>query len=121
MEEKVEQLNKLNLNLENDIKQLSFSNDLNEGYIKNVFPDYIKNKLSDLHIVTVETTDDYTFTSMRQALKMAGAEVTSITLNSERLLYLSDEDKNQLMEYFDIEENIIPTNLKIIAETEAGK
>jgi hypothetical protein len=121
MENKFDELNRLNLDLQNQIKQLSTSNDLNDNYIKNIFPDYIKNKLSDLHIVIVETTDDYTYTSMRQALKIAGAEVTSVTLISERLLYMSDEDQNQLREHFDTNDNIIPIILKKIAETTAGK
>ena len=71
MENKFDELNRLNLDLQNQIKQLSSANELNENYIKNVFPDYIKNKLTDLHIVIVETTDDYTYTSMRQSLKIA--------------------------------------------------
>lgn len=121
MENKFDELNRLNLDLQKEIKEISGYNELNENYIKNVFPDYIKNKLSDLHIVIVETTDDYTYTSMRQALKIAGADVTSITLISERLLYMSDEDASQLKEYFDIDENINPVILKRIAETTAGK
>lgn len=121
MENKFDELNRINLDLQNQINQLATSNELNENYIKNVFPDYIKNKLSDLHIVIIETTDDYTYTSMRQALKIAGAEVTSVTLISERLLYMSEEDQGQLMEYFDIGENIIPIIFKRIAEATAGK
>ncbi|HHV18339.1 MAG TPA: copper transporter [Thermoanaerobacterales bacterium] len=121
MENKFDELNRLNLDLQNQIKQLSSANELNENYIKNVFPDYIKNKLTDLHIVIVETTDDYTYTSMRQSLKIAGADVTSVTLISERLLYISDEEQNQLMEHFGIDENVIPVVLKKIAETTGGK
>ena len=121
MENKFDELNGLNLDLQNQIKQLSSANELNENYIKNVFPDYIKNKLTDLHIVIVETTDDYTYTSMRQSLKIAGADVTSVTLISERLLYISDEEQNQLMEHFGIDENVIPVVLKKIAETTGGK
>ena len=120
MENKFDELNRINLDLQNQINQLATSNELNENYIKNVFPDYIKNKLSDLHIVIIETTDDYTYTSMRQALKIAGAEVTSVTLISERLLYMSEEDQGQLMEYFDIGENIIPIILKELLKP-AGK
>ncbi|AEE92059.1 conserved exported protein of unknown function [Tepidanaerobacter acetatoxydans Re1] len=121
MEDKFDELNRINLDLQNEIKQLSTSNELNKTYIENIFPDYIKNKLSDLHVVTIETTDDYTYTDMRQALKMAGADVTSVTIISEKLLYISDEDQKQLMEHFGISENIVPVILKKIAETAAGK
>jgi len=123
MENKFDELNRLNLDLQNEINQLSATNNINENYIKNIFPDYIKNKLSDLHIIILETTDEYTYTSMRQALKTAGAHVTSVTIISEKLLYMSDEESSQLMEYFGMteDENITPVILKRIAETIAGK
>jgi len=123
MENKFDELNRLNLDLQNEISQLTATNNINENYIKNLFPDYIKNKLSDLHIIILETTDEYTYTSMRQALKTAGAQVTSVTIISEKLLYMSDEEINQLMEYFGLteSENIIPVILKRIAVTIAGQ
>ncbi|MDD4568740.1 MAG: copper transporter [Tepidanaerobacteraceae bacterium] len=117
MENKFDELNRLNFDLQSQIKQLSMFHELNENYIKNIFPDYIKNKLQDLHIVIIETTDDYTYTNMREALKMAGGKVTSVTLISERLLFMSNEDKNELMEHFGVDENIIHVVLKNIVET----
>lgn len=123
MENKFDELNRLNLDLQNELSQLTATNNINENYIKNIFPDYIKNKLSDLHIIVLETTDEYTYTSMRQALKTAGARVTSVTIINEKLLYMSDEEIIQLMEYIGMteSENIIPVILKRIAETVAGK
>ncbi|HHX24371.1 MAG: copper transporter [Tepidanaerobacteraceae bacterium] len=117
MENKFDELNRLNQDLQDKVNQLSVSTDLKEQYIKNVFPDYIKNKLEDLHVVIFETTDDYTYTTMRQALKMAGCKVTSVTLVSERLIHMSEEEKNDLMEYFETDKDIIPTILNRIVET----
>lgn len=101
MESKFEELNNVNMDLRNQLEQLSTSHRINEDYIKNIFPDYVRDKLFGLHIVIIETSDDYTYISMRQALKMAGAQVTSITLIGDRLLYMSHEEKNQLKEYYD--------------------
>jgi len=73
MENKLDELNRINLDLQNELGELTTINDIHENYIKNVFPDYIKNKLLGLHIIILETTDEYTYASMRQALKTAGA------------------------------------------------
>jgi len=122
MENKFDELNRINLDLQNEVKQLSAANNINENYIKNIFPDYIKNKLSGVHIIILETADEYTYTSMRQALKTAGAQVTSVTIISDKLLYMNDEEISNIMEYFAVDErdNIIPVILKRIAVTIAG-
>ncbi len=122
MENKLDELNRINSDLQSELSQLAATNNINEDYIKNIFPDYIKNKLSDMHIIILETTVDYSYTSMRQALKTAGAQVTSVTILSDKLFNMSDEETAQLMEYFNIaeRENIIPVILKNLAVTVAG-
>lgn len=122
MENKLDELNRINSDLQSELSQLAATNNINEEYIKNIFPDYIKNKLSDMHIIILETTVDYSYTSMRQALKTAGAQVTSVTILSDKLFNMSDEETAQLMEYFNIaeRENIIPVILKNLAVTVAG-
>ena len=122
MENKLDELNRINSDLQSELSQLAATNNINEDYIKNIFPDYIKNKLSDMHIIILETTVDYSYTSTRQALKTAGAQVTSVTILSDKLFNMSDEETAQLMEYFNIaeRENIIPVILKNLAVTVAG-
>ncbi len=119
MESKFEELNNVNMDLRNQLEQLSTSHRINEDYIKNIFPDYVRDKLFGLHIVIIETSDDYTYISMRQALKMAGAQVTSITLIGDRLLYMSHEEKNQLKEYYDCD-NITSAILGEISRATTG-
>ena len=122
MENKLDELNRINSDLQSELSQLAATNNINEDYIKNIFPDYKKKKLSDMHIIILETTVDYSYTSMRQALKTAGAQVTSVTILSDKLFNMSDEETAQLMEYFNIaeRENIIPVILKNLAVTVAG-
>ena len=123
MENKLDELNRINLDLQNELGELTTINDIHENYIKNVFPDYIKNKLLGLHIIILETTDEYTYASMRQALKTAGAQVTSVTIISDKILNMSESEIAQLKEYFGIADNvnIIQAILKRIAETVGGK
>jgi len=123
MENKLDELNRINLDLQNELGELTTINDIHENYIKNVFPDYIKNKLLGLHIIILETTDEYTYASMRQALKTAGAQVTSVTIISDKILNMSEGEIAQLKEYFGIADNvnIIQAILKRIAETVGGK
>jgi len=123
MENKLEELNRINSDLQNELSKLATINNTNENYIKNIFPDYIKNKLLGMHIVILETADEYTYASMRQALKTAGAQVTSVTIISDKLLSMSEEEKAELMGYFGIteSENITPVVLKRIAETVGGR
>ena len=123
MENKLDELNRINLDLQNELGELTTINDIHENYIKNVFPDYIKNKLLGLHIIILETTDEYTYASMRQALKTAGAQVTSVTIISDKILNMSEIEIAQLKEYFGIADNvnIIQAILKRIAETVGGK
>jgi len=123
MENKLDELNRINTDLQDELNQLKAINSINETYIKNIFPDYIKYKLSGMHIIVLETTDEYTYTSMRQALKTAGAQVTSLTIVSDKLLNMSDQEITQLVEYFGLSDggDIIPVILKRIAETVGGK
>jgi len=123
MENKLDELNRINSDLQNDLNELMSVNNINEDYIKNIFPDYIKNKLLGMHIIILDTTNEYTYASMRQALKTAGAQVTSVTIISNKILNMSDEEIGQLMEYFGTteKENTIQVIFKKIAESVGGK
>lgn len=122
MEGRVEELNRQNSDLQNELKQFITLDEINNNYIKNIFPDYVKNKLIDQKVVIIETSEEYAFNNMRQALKIAGANISSITLNSDRLTSLSDEEQDELKVYLNTKENnLIPVILKKITEVLTGK
>lgn len=123
MEEKFSELNQTNEELKNQIQKLSDANQLSETYIKNIFPDYIKGKLAGMHVVVVETSGDYVYTEMRQALKTAGADVVSISFDNDKLFNMTEEDESELMAYFKLasKENIIPTIVKNVSDAAYGK
>ncbi|GAQ24433.1 copper transporter [Tepidanaerobacter syntrophicus] len=123
MEEKFSELNQTNEELKNQIQKLSDANQLSETYIKNIFPDYIKGKLAGMHVVVVETSGDYVYTEMRQALKTAGADVVSISFDNDKLFNMTEEDESELMAYFKLasKENIIPAIVKNVSDAAYGK
>lgn len=123
MEEKFSELNQTNEELKNQIQKLSDANQLSETYIKNIFPDYIKGKLAGMHVVVVETSGDYVYTEMRQALKAAGADVVSISFDNDKLFNMTEEDESELMAYFKLtsKENIIPAIVKNVSDAAYGK
>ena len=123
MEQKFSELNQTNEELKNQIQKLSDANQLSETYIKNIFPDYIKGKLAGMHVVVVETSGDYVYTEMRQALKTAGADVVSISFDNDKLFNMTEEDESELMAYFKLasKENIIPTIVKNVSDAAYGK
>lgn len=123
MEEKFNELNQTNEELKNQIQQLSEASQLSETYIKNIFPDYIKGKLAGMRVAVVETSGDYVYTEMRQALKTAGAEVISISFDNDKLFNMSDEEQSELMAHFKLanKENIIPAIIKKVSEAAYGK
>ncbi|GLI52041.1 hypothetical protein TSYNTROOL_21270 [Tepidanaerobacter syntrophicus] len=123
MEQKFSELNQTNEELKNQIQKLSDANQLSETYIKNIFPDYIKGKLAGMHVVVVETSGDYVYTEMRQALKTAGADVVSISFDNDKLFNMTEEDESELMAYFKLtsKENIIPAIVKNVSDAAYGK
>ncbi|WP_286680575.1 copper transporter [Tepidanaerobacter sp. EBM-49] len=123
MEEKFSELNQTNEELKNQIQKLSDANQLSETYIKNIFPDYIKGKLAGMHVVVVETSGDYVYTEMRQALKTAGADVVSISFDNDKLFNMTEEDESEFMAYFKLtsKENIIPAIVKNVSDAAYGK
>jgi len=123
MEEKFSELNQTNEELKNQIQKLSDANQLSETYIKNIFPDYIKGKLAGMHVVVVETSGDYVYTEMRQALKAAGADVVSISFDNDKLFNMTEEDESELMAYFKLTSkgNIIPAIVKNVSDAAYGK
>lgn len=121
MENKFNELNKKNADLENTIKELQYTNKNYENYMNNIFSDYVKNKLKGLNIAIIETSGDYVYTNMRNAPKMAGANITSVTLLTDKIISASDEEKAEIMNYFGVNnKNIAPTVVKKIAEAVAG-
>ncbi len=123
MEQKFNELNQTNEELKNQIQELSAASQLNETYMKNIFPDYIKGKLAEMHVVVVETSGDYVYTEMRQALKTAGADVISISFDNDKLFNMTEEEQSEVMTHFKLttEENIIPTIIKKVSEAACGK
>lgn len=123
MEQKFNELNQTNEELKNQIQELSAASQLNETYMKNIFPDYIKGKLAEMHVVVVETSGDYVYTEMRQALKTAGADVISISFDNDKLFNMTEEEQSEVMTHFKLtaKENIIPSIIKNVSEAAYGK
>lgn len=100
MEEKFVELNNVKSNLEKELEGKNLENDQKEQYMKNIFPDYIKGKLEGLNIAIIETSDDYVYTTMRHAPKLAGANINSVTIISDKIMALNQEERSEIFNYF---------------------
>lgn len=100
MEDKFVELNNIKANLEKELEGQKLENDQKEYYMKNVFPDYIRGRLEGLNIAIIETSDDYVYTTMRHAPKLAGANINSVTMISDKIMDLTQEERSEIFKYF---------------------
>lgn len=100
MEDKFNELNNTKVSLENEIERQQDVIEQNELYKENIFSDYLKGKLEGLNIAIIETSDDYVYTNMRHAPKLAGANINSVTLIADKIMSLSQEEKSRIRNYF---------------------
>ena len=104
MEQKFDEMSKVNTDLKMDLKNNADIIGRYESYIKNVFPDYIKGKLEGKNVAIMETSDDYSYNFLRQSLRFSGANIISITIESDKIMAMSPEEKDELLDYFSRED-----------------
>lgn len=123
VEAKFDELNQANVELENEIKRLKEENDKKETYIKNIFPDYIKDKLKGMNVIVIETSEDYVYTGIKQVLKMSGAQVSGLRI-TDKIMAIGEEEKSELLTHFGLSANqdIASFIVKIVAgDVASGK
>ncbi|HHY04453.1 MAG TPA: copper transporter [Thermoanaerobacterales bacterium] len=106
MEQKYDRMSENSLALENEVKALQEHIQRNEMYMHNIFSDYIKDKLKGVNanVSIIETT--YACSDLKHTLKNAGANINSSILITDKVLNISDIEKNELLEYFGAETNL---------------
>lgn len=100
IQEQFNELNKANATMQGEIKSLKDLNTLNDTYIKNIFPDYIHDKLVGTNIAIIRTTEDYAFSDVEGVLQMAGAHIPAVITVTDKVIDAGDEELNQMTSYF---------------------
>ena len=96
METKFEQLTKNNQDLEIEIKTLQSSLEQDQIFIENIFADYVNSKLNGLNITIIETSGNQLYPHLKQVLNMAGANINTSILVTDKVLTVTEEEKTQL-------------------------
>lgn len=86
IEERFDYLSNENQELKATIESILDANKNYEYFIDSIYEETIKNKLSGLNVVIIETNNDYMYSGVGSVLNVAGANLTSlITINDKFL------------------------------------
>ncbi|HHV06796.1 MAG TPA: copper transporter [Firmicutes bacterium] len=96
METKFNQLTQANQDLETEIKKLQNNAEQDEVFMKSIFADYVNYKLSGLNIAIIETSGNQLYPHLRYALNMAGANISTSIVVTDKILTVTEEEKSQL-------------------------
>ncbi|MGB9808930.1 MAG: copper transporter, partial [Caldanaerobacter sp.] len=83
LEQKFKDLQAENANLKNTIQDLNKEINYYNQYHQIIFPELIANRLAGVKVAIIETTNEFIFSGMRNALLKAGATIQSITIIKE--------------------------------------
>lgn len=122
IQKQFEEINKTNAYMEQEIANLKKENELNEAYIKNIFPDYIKGKLMGVNVAIIKTTEDYSFYEAEKTLNLASANITAVITITDKVLEVTDEEKSSIVENLNLEKgsDLRTVLAQTVAQTLAG-
>lgn len=86
LEERFNYLKGENEELKEDLVNLKRQNSYYEEFSRIIFADLLKDRLKDINVAIIETNDDYIYSNIAKVLKMAGANVESITTIKDNIL-----------------------------------
>ncbi|MBE3579564.1 MAG: copper transporter [Caldanaerobacter subterraneus] len=83
LEQKFKDLQAENANLKNTVQELNKEINYYNQYHQIIFPELVANRLTGVKVAIIETTNEFIFSGMRNALLKAGATIESITIIKE--------------------------------------
>lgn len=79
MTQRFDEIKQENIDLNNKITELQYDLNLYQKYSEGIFPFFAQNRLEGINVAIIETTDDYIYSSLKNTLVGAGANVANIT------------------------------------------
>lgn len=98
LENKFDQLTQTNQSLENQIKQLQSNIERDQAFMKNIFADYVQNKLSGLTVTIIETSESSLYPQLKYALETAGATINASIVVTDKILSTAEEQQSPELE-----------------------
>ncbi len=126
MTQRFDEIKQENIDLNNKNSELQSDINLYQQYSEGVFPVFAKNRLSGINVALIETTDDYIYSSLKNTLNTAGANVVSITSVHGKIKDSISDDtlKDMIMNGLslnDVNKNNIPQLVsEVIAQNVVG-
>ncbi|HHW56675.1 MAG TPA: copper transporter [Clostridia bacterium] len=99
LEQKFKELQAENNNLKNTIQELNTQMGYYNQYNQIIFPELVANRLIGVKVAIIETTNEFVYSGMRNALLKAGATIESITVIKESFNMGSELDKQNLINF----------------------
>lgn len=79
MTQRFDEIKQENIDLNNKITELQYNLNLYQKFSEGIFPFFAKDRLKGINVAIIETTDDYIYSSLKNTLVSAGANVANIT------------------------------------------
>lgn len=98
LEERFEELREENMSMKKQVEIAMEENEKLYNFSRNIFPELVRDQLDGLRVSIIETNDTYIYSSVAQALEMAGAEVASIITIKDK--FNNEENLKQI--YFQL-------------------
>ncbi len=113
MTKKFDEMKQQNIDLNKKNAEVQSDLELYQQYSEGVFPFFAKDRLNGINVAVIETTDDYIYSSLKNTLKSAGADVVNITAVHSKLEESVNDDalKNKITNNVsseDMDKNNIP-------------
>lgn len=103
LENKFIEYQKQNENLQEKIKNLNIKNEKQSIFVENAFLELIHNKLPNLNVAIIETTNDYSYSDIEKTLITSGAYVPLKIKYEEKVFNTTKEDLKSISNLTGIE------------------
>lgn len=98
LEDRFSEFQKEKETLEQKIQSLSAEKEKQNIFIENVFYEVIHNKLSELDIAIIETTDHYFYDDINETLRLSGADVPLHVKYTDKIYTVTEDQLKEINE-----------------------
>ncbi|MCC5909924.1 MAG: copper transporter [Clostridiaceae bacterium] len=102
LENRFSQLRMESESLHQTIEQLELEQSRNIAFIENAYKEFTENKLKNFNIAIIQTSEDYSYNSIRECIENAGGNVPTHLVYNSKLLSLSKQDIDEINHEFNI-------------------
>ncbi|AIS52397.1 hypothetical protein TKV_c12260 [Thermoanaerobacter kivui] len=99
LEQKFKDLQAENANLKNTVQELNQQIGYYNQYHQIIFPELVANKLNGVKVSIIETTNEFIYSGMRNALLKAGVTIESITVIKEGFDKVNELETQNLVNF----------------------